>query len=74
MRTLLIEQKNGEELQVDIPEGFYVTYGPAAAGVSKAFSDGKIPMALRIYESKNQQRAIFTDVVSFRLTWRFPSG
>jgi len=64
MRTLLITSKDGTETQVDIPDGWFVTYGVAAVGIPK--SDGRIPMALRIYENKDHQRAIFTDVINFR--------
>ncbi len=67
-RTLLIKQGDGTELQIDIPDTWKVTFGPAARGES-APSKGhgmKMPMALRLYESEKKQRAVFTDVVSFR--------
>lgn len=63
-RTLLITKKNGEEMQVKVPVGWYVTFGPVAVATSR--SDGRMPMALRIYESDKNQRAIFTDIESFR--------
>ena len=66
-RTLLITRNNGEEIQIDIPEDWKVTFGPAAAGISMTDRSGKnMPMALRIYETEKLQRAIFLDVVSFR--------
>ena len=63
-RTLLVRKKDGSEFQIDIPEEWKVTFGPIAIGASK--SDGRIPIALRIYETEKLQRAIFTDVDSFR--------
>lgn len=65
IRTLLIEKTNGEEFQVDIPVTWKVTFGPAVPFTSKE-SGKTIPTALRIYESEKMQRAIFTDVISFR--------
>lgn len=66
-RTLLITRRDGEEIQVDVPVDWKVTYGPAAVGIALSERNGKsIPMALRIYETEKMQRAIFTDVVSFR--------
>lgn len=64
MRTLLITQKNGDETQIDVPETWKITFGPAVVGMPK--SEGRVPMALRIYETEKLQRAIFTDVTSFR--------
>ena len=63
-RTLLIKKKDGQEIQVDIPEEWKITFGPIVVGASK--TDGRIPIALRIYETEKLQRAIFTDVESFR--------
>ncbi len=67
IRTLLITKKDGEEIQIDIPEEWKVTFGPAVAGLSPK-TDGRIPLVLRVYESDKMQRAIFADVVSFRDT------
>ena len=65
-RTLLITKRDGEEIQIDIPATYKVTFGPAFI-TSKAYVGGKqVPMALRVYESDKMQLAIFTDVVSFR--------
>lgn len=64
-RTLLITKQNGDEIQVDIPVHWKVTFGPAFVNHGPKM-EGRIPMALRIYESDKMQRAIFTDVVAFR--------
>jgi len=65
-KTYLIEFANGRRQKVTVPEDWKVTFGPAAAGVNKERNGYKMPLAIRFYESKEKQRAIFTDVVSFR--------
>lgn len=70
IRTYLITHINGQETQVDIPEDWKVTFGPAVRGNSAGLGSNphgpKIPLALRFYENDTKQRAIFTDVISFR--------
>lgn len=68
-KTYFVEKENGEEFQITVPEEWKVTFGPAVVGSGQKrpgdFS-GKMPMALRFYESKDKQRAIFTHIRSFR--------
>lgn len=64
--TYLIEFKNDKRQKITVPSSWKVTFGPAVAGVNKRNSDLQMPMALRFYEAENKQRAIFTDVRSFR--------
>jgi hypothetical protein len=65
--TYLIKHKNGEETQVDVPSSWKVTFGPAVKGSQGPRNGGlQMPMALRFYENDTKQRAIFTDVESFR--------
>ena len=61
--TLLIVCKDGKRI-IEIPDTWKITYGRLHGGDSRAggFGDGNV---LRIYESKEKQRAIFTNVVSF---------
>ena len=67
IRTLLIKQEDGSEIQIDIPETWKVTFGPAHIGETvKSSSSGKVSMALRVYESEKMQRAVFTNVLWFR--------
>lgn len=66
IRTLLVVKNDYTEFQVDIPDTYKVTFGPAFVGGTSAEKHGKIPMALRIYENEKMQLAIFTDVASFR--------
>lgn len=68
MKTYLIEHDDGTRRKITVPASWKVTFGPAVAGKQKGSEHFKMPMALRFYESKEQQRAIFTDVVSFRDT------
>ena len=72
-RTYLLEMYDGSKRKITVPASWKVTFGPAAVprtapSGNKAFSGNanKMPMAIRFYESKDQQRAIFTDVVNFR--------
>lgn len=59
-RQYLIKS-SGETRIITIPESWKVTYGPVSPG--SKYGDGNV---LRVYESKEKQRAIFTNVVSFR--------
>jgi hypothetical protein len=62
VRTYEIETASGK-LRIDIPEDWKVTYGPISIG-AKSYDGGHL--ALRVYESDTKQRAIFTNVKSFR--------
>lgn len=64
----LIEFENGKRRKVTVPASWKVTFGPAVVGADKVRTGTryKMPMAIRFYESKDQQKAIFTDVISFR--------
>jgi len=68
--TYLVERSDGSRFKITVPEDWKVTFGPAVTSQSKnphlPQYAGKIPMALRFYESETKQRAIFTNVVSFR--------
>lgn len=67
--TYLIEFGNGTRKRITVPSFWKVTFGPAAAGTAKPTGyKTQMPLALRFYESPQLQRAIFTDVVSFRDT------
>ena len=64
-KTYLIEHDNGTKRRITVPADWKVTFGPAAKG-DRGKSGIKMPLALRFYESDTKQRAIFTDVISFR--------
>jgi len=61
--TYLIVHTDGTERRITVPSDWKVTFGPVAKGVNKTY---QMPLALRFYENETRQRAIFTDVVSFR--------
>jgi hypothetical protein len=66
-KTYLIEFENGCRKKITVPEEWKVTFGPATKGVDHSGERRyKVPMAIRFYETESKQRAIFTDVVSFR--------
>ena len=64
--TYLVEFKNGDKKKITVPSKWRVTFGPIARGASKMPHDRTLPIALRFYEDKDRQRAIFTDVMNFR--------
>jgi hypothetical protein len=68
-KTYIIVFKSGTRQRITVPADWKVTFGPAAKG-SRAGNGAEtrlqMPLALRFYENKDKQRAIFTDVVSFR--------
>lgn len=70
-RTYLLEMYDGSKRKITVPASWKVTFGPAAvprqSGVrGNSNAAGKMPLAIRFYETKDQQRAIFTDVINFR--------
>ncbi len=66
-RTYLLVFERGGKKRITVPANWKVTFGPAAVGLGKtAYGGAKVPMAIRFYEDENRQRAIFTEVVSFR--------
>jgi len=67
MIVYIIEHDNGTRSRITVPENWKVTFGPAVKGFNSGDNTyRKVPMALRFYESDTKQRAIFTDVKSFR--------
>lgn len=66
MKTYLITHDNGNETKISVPASWKVTFGPAARGNNAGKSHSVMPLALRFYEDETRQRAIFTDVKSFR--------
>ena len=65
--TYLIIHEDGTERKITVPSDWKVTFGPAAKGMNAGKNPSyKVPLCLRFYENETRQRAIFTDVVSFR--------
>ena len=60
-KTYLLECRNHVLRKVTIPASWKVTFGPLVPG---AHGDGTL--ALRVYETKDKQRAVFMGVVAFR--------
>lgn len=52
-------------IRITVPSSWKVTYGPVAQGGNGRMNSS---LALRFYENETKQRAIFTDVKSFRDT------
>jgi hypothetical protein len=67
-RTLHVTTKR-EEFRITIPASCKVTFGPIFTSSTRrnnSYSEGGAPTALRIYEANDKQRAVFTDVLTFR--------
>ena len=63
-KTYLMEVKGGKLRRVTVPSSWKVTFGPL---VPSEVRHGEVrTFALRFYESEQQQRAVFTDVIAFR--------
>lgn len=56
--TYLVNFIDGDKKQITVPKSWKVTFGPVVPG-------SRHP-TLRFYESKEKQRAAFTDVKNFR--------
>ena len=71
-KTYIIECEDRTKKKITVPASWKVTFGPCVKGTNSSTRErtggAKIPMAIRFYESETQQRAIFTDVISFRDT------
>jgi len=67
-RTYLLIHQDGTRRKVTVPDSWKVTFGPLVVprSTTNLAQKDKIPIALRFYENENKQRAVFTDVVSFR--------
>ena len=64
IRTYEIDTSGGL-FRIDIPEDWKVTYAPVSPAGAKGYG-GDPTLALRVYENDTKQRAIFTNVRSFR--------
>lgn len=66
--TYLLEFKNGKQKRITVPSSWKVTFGPLAPGSKGYENNGEKGLCLRLYENKDQQRAVFTGIASFRDT------
>jgi len=66
MTTYRIDLMDGSQVDIDIPSSWKVTFGPLLASGSSYHNSANSGNCLRIYESKDKQRAIFTNVRAFR--------
>ena len=58
---------NGSIKNITVPSSWKVTFGPAYVpnGTRPNAVRRQVPMAIRFYETKDRQKAIFLDVISF---------
>lgn len=65
MKTYILDLRGDGQRRITVPASWKVTFGPIVPG-ARADRRDVGTLALRFYEGKDQQRAIFTDVRSFR--------
>ena len=65
-KTYHVKFKNGDEKRITVPADWKVTFGPCVVKDRNTPRDHEMPLALRFYENSDKQRAIFTNVESFR--------
>jgi hypothetical protein len=64
--TYVLDLVNGDQRRITVPSKFKVTFGPTVPYI-KGSTNHERGYALRFYEgNKENQRAIFTDVIAFR--------
>lgn len=63
--TFLLTMKDGTLKKVTVPSDWKVTFGPLCPG-SKGETNGYGSTSLRFYTGKDKQKAVFTQVESFR--------
>ncbi len=66
MKRFILECQNNVLRRIEIPASWKITFGPMIPGAIESHHKVRQTWALRIYETKEKQRAIFTDVLSFR--------
>jgi hypothetical protein len=66
MKTYVLELYNGNLRRITVPAKWKVTFGPAVPGKPGQTGGQERHYALRFYETKDRQRAVFTDVRTFR--------
>lgn len=68
-RTYVLNMKDGTKQKVTVPSNWKLTFGPLVPGSKDGNLNGAGALVLRIYEgSKENQRAVFTGVESWRDT------
>ena len=68
-KTFIMGLIGGKMRKITVPDTWKVTFGPLVPGMTSARMTGhggELGMALRFYEGKDMQRAVFTDVIWFR--------
>lgn len=66
-KTYVLELKNGNTRKITVPAHWKLTYGNVVPFEGKGARTGEHRIALRLYDgSKENLRAVYTDVVSFR--------
>lgn len=66
-KTYILELKNGDTRKITVPAHYKLTFGNVIPYEKNGARQGEARIALRLYDgSKENLRAVYTDVVSFR--------
>lgn len=65
-KTYILDMADGTQKKVTVPDTWKVTFGPLVPGSKDGNYNSRGGLALRFYETKDQQRAVFMDVKCFR--------
>lgn len=66
-KTYVLDLKNGDTRKITVPAHWKLTYGNVVPYQGKNAHTGEARIALRLYDGgKENLRAVYTDVVSFR--------
>jgi hypothetical protein len=63
--SYILELSDGSKRKVIIPSHWKVTFGPTIPGMAAKSGSRSFQWAVRIYEAKDLQRAVFTNVKEF---------
>ena len=66
MKAIIMERPEGKKRRIEIPVDYKITFGAVCPGSKYSGSGGHLGWCLRVYKSKENPVAVFTDVVSFR--------
>lgn len=68
-RTYILNMRDGTKQKITVPKNWKLTFGPLVPGSKDGNVNSRDALVLRIYEgNKDNQRAVFTDVASWRDT------
>ena len=65
-KKYLVKRANKQEYHMEIPAAWKVTFGAMMPGAKGGWQNPGQGWTLRVYEAKEKQRVVLTDVIEFR--------